>query len=68
MRHDGHEVERLVVAHRVHLGHVDQAAMGVAGVGDAADDGDDDALHADLTVEAVDGADEAVALQFVSLR
>ena len=59
VRHDRHEVEGLVVRHGLDLGHVDEAAVRVAGVGDAAHDGDDDALHADLAVEAVDGADEA---------
>ncbi len=59
VRHDGHEVEGLVVRHGLDLGHVDEAPVRVAGVGDAAHDGDDDALHADLAVEAVDGADEA---------
>ena len=59
VRHDRHQVERLVVRHRLDLGDVDEPAVRVAGVGDAAHDGDDDALHADLAVEAVDGADEA---------
>ncbi len=59
VRHDRHEVDGLMVGHRLDLSDVDQAAMRIARVGHAAHDGDDDALHADLAIETVDGPDEA---------
>ena len=59
VRHDGHEVEGLVIGDRLDLSDVDETAMRVARVRHAAHDGHDDALHADGAVEAVDGADEA---------
>jgi len=58
VRHDRHEVDCLMVRHGLDLGNVDQAAMRVAGVGNATDDGDDDPLAAHGAVETVDGPDQ----------
>ena len=59
VRHDVHQVERLMAGRVFHLQRVGQAAVVIARVGDAADDGDGDLFHADSAVDHVYRTDEA---------
>ena len=47
-----------MIGNGIHLEHVDQASIGIAGVRHPPDDGDGHLLHSDGLVEAVDRPDE----------
>ena len=58
VRHDGHQVHCLVAGRLLHLQSVSQATVIIAGVRHAADDGNGNLFNAELSVQAVDGADQ----------
>ena len=57
--HDAHEVDGLVVRDRFDLKGVDETAMRVTRISDAADDRDRHLLDTHRTIEGIDGADQA---------
>ena len=58
VRHDRHQVHRLMIRRLVDLQRIDETAMIISGICNASHDGDDNTLGANSPIDAIDGADE----------